>query len=347
MENKSKISLTGLTNDEIKDLITSIGEPSFRADQVRHWIYVKNASSYDDMTNVSKSLKNKLAEIAVISKTKIAQRQVSSDGTLKYLLEFEDGEKVETVLMRFDNRPNLTACISTQIGCPVKCAFCATGQRGFIRNLTPTEMVDQILTIQRDTHLKVSNVVFMGQGEPFYNYENLSKAINLLNNSMEIGSRRITVSTSGVIPQIKKFAVDFPQITLALSLHAASPEIRKQLVPLENKYPLGDIIKALKEYYDITHRRITIEYVLIKDINDDLNEAKKLNHLLKNLHCNINLIPYNKAESCPGFEPPTQHQVKMFKYIIELAGKKVTVRLKRGDDISAACGQLSGKLNNE
>ena len=345
MDTEKKIILTGLNKSKLAELFKEMKEPAYRADQIHHWIYIKNATDYDQMTNVSKGLKQKLSEIAVISATKIVQRQISKDGTIKYLLQFSDGECVETVLMRFDNRPNLTACVSTQVGCPVKCTFCATGKRGFIRNLTSTEIVDQVLTIQRDTGLAITNIVFMGQGEPLYNYESLSEAINLFNKSMDIGSRRMTISTAGVIPAIMKVAKDFPQATLAVSLHASSHDIRKQIVPLENKYHLTDLINTLEDYYQITHRRVTIEYVLIKGLNDDLNEAKKLNSILKNLHCNINLIPYNPVKECFEYEEPSSDQVKMFKYILELSGKKVTVRLKRGNDISAACGQLSGKCD--
>ncbi|MEW5819682.1 MAG: 23S rRNA (adenine(2503)-C(2))-methyltransferase RlmN, partial [Cyanobacteriota bacterium] len=297
------------------------------------------------MTNVSKGLKSKLNEISVISNTNFLQKCIAEDGTIKYLLGFPDGERVETVLMRFDNRPNLTACVSTQAGCPIKCIFCATGKLGLKRDLLSAEMVDQVMMIQRDTNIKVSNIVFMGQGEPFLNYDNLAGAIKVFNRSLDIGARKITVSTSGVIPGILKFADDFPQATLAISLHAATHETRKKLVPIENKYPIDDLVEALKKYYDKTNRRITIEYVLIKDINDDLNEAKMLNLLLKNLHCNINLIPYNPINSNSKFSEPSENQIKMFKYILELSGKKVTVRLKRGDDISAACGQLSGEYN--
>ena len=341
-------SLTGLTKEELKTLINELDEPSYRAEQLHHWLYIKSCSEFNQMINVSKSLKNKLSQFYQISSTQIIQKQVSSDGTIKYLLGFPDNQKVETVLMRFDNRPNLTACISTQIGCPINCAFCATAKQGFIRNLTTSEIIDQVLTIQRDTGLQISNIVFMGQGEPLLNYENLYNAIKLLNQSMNIGTRRITVSTSGYIPNILRLAEDFPQLTLAISLHASDPSLRKKLVPIEKQYPLNNLLLTLSEYYNKTHRRITIEYVIIKDINDNLNEAKELANLLKDLHCNINLIPYNNIDETSEikFEEPEPQQVKMFKYILELSGKKVTIRLKRGNDISAACGQLSGKYKN-
>lgn len=341
-------TLTGLTKEELNTLIKELDEPLYRAEQLHHWLYIKSCSNFDQMINVSKSLKNKISQSYQISSTEIIQKQISSDGTIKYLLGFPDNQKVETVLMRFDNRPNLTACVSTQIGCPINCAFCATAKQGFIRNLTTAEIVDQVLTIQRDTGLQISNIVFMGQGEPLLNYENLYNAIKLFNQSMNIGTRRITISTSGYIPSILKLAEDFPQLTLAISLHAASSALRQTLVPIEKKYPLIRLMETLKEYYDKTNRRLTIEYVMIKEINDSLNEAKELANLLKNLHCNINLIPYNNIDDVSEvkFEEPNYQQVKMFKYILELSGKKVTIRLKRGNDISAACGQLSGKYIN-
>lgn len=345
MTKQEKIALSGMNKEQISDLLSEMNEPSYRADQIFHWVYVKSANTFAEMTNVSKSLKVKLENRAVITSTKIVQRQMSNDGTIKYLLEFPDGNRVETVLMRFDNRPNLTACVSTQVGCSIKCIFCATGTKGFIRNLTSSEIIDQVLTIQRDTGLRITNIVFMGQGEPLLNYDNLSLAINMFNKSMEIGSRRVTVSTCGIIPYIEKIGHDFPQLTLAVSLHAGSSELRKKLIPVEHKYNINSLIEALKRYYQLTKRRITIEYVLIKDLNDSLHEAKKLNELLKDLHCNINLIPYNSIDDESGLAEPSEDQVKIFKYAIELSGKKVTVRLKRGDDISAACGQLSGEYN--
>ena len=339
----AKKVLSGLTKEELTAFIKELGEPAFRAEQLHQWLYVKNAGSFEEMTNLSKAFREILTEKTLISETKIIKRQESSDGTLKYLLEFADGERIETVLMRFDNRPNLTACVSTQVGCSVNCLFCATGKRGLIRNLSVSEIVEQILVIQRDTGLKVSNIVFMGQGEPFLNYTNLSKAIKLLNESLEIGSRRMTVSTAGIIPKIRPFGKDFPQCTLAVSLHAPNTAIRKKLLPLEEKYPIEQLIKELQAYVKDTNRRVTIEYVLLKGINDDLNHAKYLNQTLKDLHCNINLIPYNKIDDADTLDSPAEKHVKMFKYILELSGKKVTVRLKRGNDIDAACGQLSGK----
>jgi len=274
---------------------------------------------------------------------KIKVKQESSDGTLKYLLEYPDGECVETVLMRFDNRANLTACVSSQIGCAVNCSFCATGKRGFIRNLTYKEIVEQVLTIQRDTGLKVTNVVFMGQGEPLLNLENVLQAMKIFNENLQIGARRITVSTSGIIPAIEKLANLDMQSTLAISLHASNHEIRKKLMQIENKYSMPDLRNAMLKYIEKTGRRITIEYLLIKDLNDTIDCAKELVNYLSKIKCNINLIPYNPTEK-NDYQKPSQHSIMRFKSLLEQSGKKVTVRLERGADIDAACGQLRGKV---
>lgn len=336
--------LTGLTLKEIEEITDELKASKFRARQIHNWIYLKSAKSIDDMTDLSVKFREELKKIATVSNVKIKVKQESSDGTLKYLLEYPDGECVETVLMRFDNRANLTACVSSQVGCAVNCSFCATGKRGFIRNLTYKEIVEQVLTIQRDTGLKVTNVVFMGQGEPLLNLDNVLKAMELFNESFQIGARRLTVSTSGIIPQINRLAELDMQSTLALSLHAPNHEIRRKLMQIEDKYNMTDLHKALKNYVDKTGRRITIEYLLIKDLNDTIESAKELAYYLKDIKCNINLIPYNPtAEN--DYQRPSNNSIMKFKYLLEHSGKKVTVRLERGADIDAACGQLSGKAN--
>ena len=229
-------TLSGLNLEEIQKITSSLGATNFRARQIHNWIYLKSVKEIDEMTDLSLKFREELKKVAKITDVKIKVKQVSSDGTIKYLLEFPDGECVETVLMRFDNRANLTACVSSQVGCAVNCSFCATGKRGFIRNLTYKEIIEQVLTIQRDTDLKVTNVVFMGQGEPLLNLDNVLKAMEIFNENFQIGARRLTVSTSGIIPQIKKLAELDMQSTLALSLHAPNHEIRKKIMPIENKY---------------------------------------------------------------------------------------------------------------
>lgn len=337
-------NLSGLTLKEIEQITDELGATKFRARQIHNWIYLKSVKEIDEMTDLSKKFRDELKTVAQVTNIKIKVKQVSTDGTIKYLLEFPDGECVETVLMRFDNRANLTACVSSQVGCAVNCSFCATGKRGFIRNLTYKEIIEQVLTIQRDTGLKVTNVVFMGQGEPLLNLDNVLKAMEMFNENFQIGARRLTVSTSGIIPQIKKLADLDMQSTLALSLHASNHEVRKQLMQIENKYPMDELHKALKYYVEKTGRRITIEYLLIKDLNDTITSAKQLAAYLKDIKCNINLIPYNPTAK-NDYKRPSNNSIMKFKYLMEHSGKKVTVRLERGGDIDAACGQLSGKVN--
>lgn len=336
--------LSGLTQKEIEEITDKLKASKFRARQIHNWIYLKSVSSIDEMTDLSIKFREELKAIAKVSDTKVKVKQESSDGTLKYLLEYPDGECVETVLMRFDNRANLTACVSSQVGCAVNCSFCATGKRGFIRNLTYKEIIEQVLTIQRDTGLKVTNVVFMGQGEPLLNLDNVLKAMELLNEDFQIGARRLTVSTSGIIPQINKLAELDMQSTLAISLHAPNHETRKKLMQIENKYNMDDLKRALKNYVDKTGRRITIEYLLIKDLNDTVEAAKELAYYLHDIKCNINLIPYNPTAK-NDYQRPCNNSIMKFKYLLEHSGKKVTVRLERGADIDAACGQLRGKVD--
>ena len=337
--------LAGMTLGELENLMTQMGATKFRAKQIHNWIYAKSVSNIDEMTNLSKDFREQLKEIASVTDSKIKVKQVSSDGTLKYLIEYPDGECVETVLMRFDNRANLTACVSSQVGCAVNCSFCATGKGGFKRNLTYKEIIEQVLSIQRDTGLKVTNIVFMGQGEPLLNLDNVLKALELFNNDFQIGARRITISTSGIIPGIKRLADMDLQSTLAISLHAPNHKLRAELMPIENKYKIDELKDALLNYVEKTGRRITIEYILIHGFNDTPEVAKELALLLRGLKCNINLIPYNSVVE-NDYKKPSNNDIMKFKYLLEHSGKKVTVRLERGADIDAACGQLRGKKVN-
>lgn len=339
-------TLTGLSREEIEKITDALRQSKFRAQQIHNWIYLKSAKSIDDMTDLSKNFREDLKKVAKVSDVRIKTKQVSSDGTIKYLLEYPDGECVETVLMRFDNRANLTACVSSQVGCAVNCSFCATGKRGFIRNLNYKEIIEQVLTIQRDTGLKVTNIVFMGQGEPLLNLDNVLKAMEIFNDSFQIGQRRLTVSTSGIIPGINRLAEIDMQSTLAISLHAPNHELRKKLMPVEEKYNLKDLKTALKKYVEKTGRRITIEYLLIKDLNDTTEIAKQLAEYLHDIKCNINLIPYNPTAD-NDYKRPSNNSIMKFKCLLEHSGKKVTVRLERGADIDAACGQLKGKVENQ
>lgn len=333
--------LSQMNLEEIEAFCEEIKESKYRARQIYNWIYLKSVQTIDDMTDLSKKFREKIKELAEISNVQIARKQISIDGTIKFLVEYSDGEKVETVLMRFDNRTNLTACVSSQVGCTMGCAFCATGKRGFIRNLTPQEIIEQVLVIQMETGLKVTNIVFMGQGEPLLNLKNVLKAIEIFNTNFQIGIRRITVSTCGIVPKINELANIHFQPTLAVSLHSANHLIREKIMPVEKKYNLEELKKTLLSYTAQTGRRVTIEYVLIKDINDKIENAKELIHYLKDLNCNVNLIIYNPVEK-DIFQKPTKDSIYKFKYLLETAGKKVTIRLERGSDIDAACGQLKG-----
>ena len=337
--------LAGLSLNEIEKITEELHASKFRAKQIHNWIYKKSVSSIDEMTDLAKDFRETLKTKYVVTETKIKVKQVSSDGTIKYLIEYPDGECVETVLMRFDNRANLTACVSSQVGCAVNCSFCATGKRGFIRNLTYKEIIEQVLTIQRDTGLKVTNIVFMGQGEPLLNLDNVLKALNIFNTDFQIGARRITISTSGIIPKINELAESELQSTLAISLHAPNHELRAELMPIENKYPINKLKEALSAYINKSGRRITIEYIMIKGFNDTVNCAKELAQYLNDLKCNINLIPYNSVNDTK-YKKSTNDNIMKFKYILEHSGKKVTVRLERGADIDAACGQLKGRAEN-
>ena len=336
------ITLAGLRLFELEKLMEDLGATKFRAKQIHNWIYSKSVSSIDEMTNLSKDFRKELKTKALVTNTKIKLKQESIDGTIKYLIEYPDGECVETVLMRFDNRANLTACVSSQVGCAVNCSFCATGKRGFIRNLNYTEIIEQVLTIQRDTGLKVTNVVFMGQGEPLLNLDNVLKALEIFNDDFQIGARRITLSTSGIVPKIDELAKSELQSTLAISLHAPNHKLRSELMPIENKYPIDELKRSLLNYVEKTGRRITVEYILISQFNDTVECAKELAYLLKDLKCNINLIPYNSVDETK-YKKSSNNDIMRFKYLLEHSGKKVTVRLERGADIDAACGQLRGK----
>ena len=334
--------LAGLRLEELENLMDELGATKFRARQIHNWIYDKSVSSIDEMTNLAKDFREELKKRFIVTDTKIKIKQSSSDGTLKYLIEYPDGECVETVLMRFDNRANLTACVSSQVGCAVNCSFCATGKRGFIRNLTAKEIIEQVLTIQRDTGLKVTNIVFMGQGEPLLNLKNVLEALDMFNHDFQIGSRRITISTSGIIPKINKLASYELQSTLAVSLHAPNHKLRAEIMPVENKYPIEELKKSLLNYIEKTGRRITIEYIMIHGFNDTVECAKELAYFLNDLKCNINLIPYNSVEETK-YRKSSNNDIMKFKYLLEHSGKKVTVRLERGADIDAACGQLRGR----
>ncbi|MDZ4835324.1 MAG: 23S rRNA (adenine(2503)-C(2))-methyltransferase RlmN [Candidatus Melainabacteria bacterium] len=342
-DKSGRIALSGLSLAQLKAFVKSIGEPAFRADQIHSWIYAKWAGSIDEMTNLSADLRKRLNEAACVSALEIATLKVSRDGTRKYLFRLPDGKLVESVLMSFQDRDTLSACVSSQVGCAVGCTFCATGYLGFMRNLTAQEIVDQVLAIQRESGQRISNLVYMGQGEPLLNTENVIESIFTMQQSVGIGGRHITVSTSGIIPGIEQLQKENLSVTLALSLHAPDTKTREEVVPITKKYSIADLMKSLKDYVHTTGRRVTIEYVLLKDVTDRPEQAIELAELVRDIHCNINLIPYNPTYNEDGtalYDRPSREAQWKFKELAERSGKTVTIRLERGTDIEAACGQL-------
>ncbi len=341
--NMEKVVLAKYTYEKLCEYFESLGEKKFRANQVFSWIWAKNAKNFSDMTDVKKELREYLSENCQILDCKIKKRQISSDGTIKYLIEYHDGLCAEAVLMRFDNRANLSMCVSSQVGCKMGCKFCATGKNGFKRNLESYEIASQILLAQNDTDLKITNVVFMGQGEPLDNYENVLGALKIINQNLQISIRRITISTCGIVDKIYELANNELVATLAISLHFSNHNQRKEIMPIERKFDLEELKAALIEYNRKTKDRITIEYILIGGLNDSKEAALELIKYLDGIKCNINLIPYNSVNDEFDFKKPDKKDMMRFKYILESAGKKVTIRLERGADIDAACGQLAGK----
>lgn len=340
---EEKFVIAGKSLEEIEAFVTELGMTKFRAKQIYNWIYLKSVNSIDLMTDLPINAREVLKEKAVLSSVYIKDKQISRDGTIKFLFENKDGTYAEAVLMRFDNRANLTACISSQVGCPMGCDFCATAKLGFVRNLSAEEIVNQIYLIQADTGLKVTNIVYMGQGEPLLNFDNLISSINMFREYFQIGARRITISSCGIIPGIKKLAELDCQSTLAISLHAPNQKVRETIMPVAKKYDYNSLINSLKEYTQLTGRRVTIEYVLIGNVNETVEAASELAKNIAKLKCNVNLIVYNNHEKSK-YKKPEKEAVQKFKYILESSGKKVTIRLERGADIDAACGQLSAKM---
>lgn len=339
-----KPSLIGLSHEELYDLVAGMGEPKFRADQLHHWLYVKCVRSYEEMTNLKRTFRDALAERFTLDCFDVAEKQVSRDGTTKYLFRLRDGQFIESVLMYFEDRETYAICISSQVGCAVNCGFCATGKLGFKRHLSVAEIVNQYVYVQGDSGQEIRNIVFMGQGEPLLNYDSLMKGIRILNKSAEVGMRRMTISTSGIVPRIYDLAKEGMDITLAISLHAPDNATRTEIMPLNQKWPVEELMEALHHYVDTTGNRVTAEYVMLAGVNDGVAHAHALGRLLKPLKCNVNLIPYNPIGDSYGYERPSRNAVHRFKDVVTCHGKKVTIRVERGADIDAACGQLANKV---
>lgn len=333
------INLKNMELKELEEYFESIGEKKFRAKQVFQFIY-KGVTSIDEMTNLSKELREKLKKGAYISNLNIdVVQQSKQDGTKKFLFELEDGNCIESVFMKY--KYGNTLCVSSQAGCRMGCKFCASTLGGLKRNLTGGEIADEIISAQRYTGERIGHIVVMGTGEPFDNYENLSKFIHLINdkNGLNIGMRNITVSTCGIAPKIKQFAEEFPQVNLAISLHAPNDYIRSMMMPINNSYNIDELLKACKEYTEITNRRITFEYTLVDGKNDDQRSIDELANKLKGILCHVNLIPLNKVVES-GLEAPTRKHAQKVAKVLESKGIPATVRRELGADIDGACGQL-------
>ena len=344
--NMEKINLKALWIEELESFLDKLGEKKYKAKQLAKWIYNKGVTDFEEMTDLSKDLRRKLSEVAYIGKLKLTRKQVSKiDQTEKFLLELFDDKRIETVLMREKNR--VTVCISTQVGCALNCIFCATGKSGFERNLSAGEIVDQIIAVKGylKEDEKITNIVIMGMGEPLLNYENTVKAIRIIQSELglSISAKRITLSTSGIAPEIYKLADERLKIKLALSLNAPDDELRRKLMPITKKYPLSEVLEALKYYAKKNDIRITFEYVLIKDVNDSEEQALKLAKLIRGIPCKINLIPYNPIKECP-YKKPDEETLMKFRDILYPRAPAVTLRRSKGEDIQAACGQLKAGM---
>jgi 23S rRNA (adenine2503-C2)-methyltransferase len=358
MAETNKIELLGMNMAELEHFVASIGEKPYRGRQLHQWIYQKEVSSFYEMNDLPKTLRQRLSEIAQISILRVLKQRVSNDGTRKFLLELNDKKRVETVVIpqSNDKYAKYTLCISCQVGCMVGCSFCATGRSGFQRNLLAYEMVGQVLgsnrelvrRLRREGERFISNIVYMGMGEPMFNYDEVMKSIRILNdsNGFDIGQRHITISTSGEVPGILRLAKEDLQVTLAVSLHACNNQLRDKLIPMNRKYPLEQLMSALRDYIDRTNRRITFEYIMLDNINIGYKDAQDMIKLLKPFLANVNLIPYNEVKDAE-YRRPSQQKIKAFYNLLVEGGLNVTMREERGADISAACGQLAARKERQ
>ena len=332
--------------EELKEELVALGEKKYRAEQIFKWIYVDKVKEFDEMTNLPLELREKLKKEYTMCNFKILKKQESSDGTKKYLFDVLDGNAIETVLMEYHH--GKTICVSSQIGCKMGCKFCASTGAKFARSLESGEIVEQILAVEQDIADKISNVVFMGIGEPFDNYDNVMKAVKIINNQkgLNIGARHISISTSGLVPKIYQFADEKLQCTLSISLHATSDEKRSSMMPINNRYNIKELMEACKYYIEKTNKRISFEYALAKDNNDNLEDAKELVKLLKGMLCHVNLIPINKIENGAYIKSSNENIIRFRDYLNE-NGIVATIRRELGSDIDAACGQLRRKNLNK
>jgi len=348
-KSSGKPSIYSLELSELKNWLTDNGEKPFRATQIFDWLYKKRVTDFDDMTNLSKELRSKLKEHFSITTLKTIIQQTSTDGTMKFLFELSDGYSIETVLMRHDYGNSV--CVTTQVGCRIGCTFCASTLGGLKRNLEAGEIVAQVVKVQKALDQlgeRVSHVVIMGIGEPFDNFDEMLSFLKIINHNqgLNIGARHITVSTSGIIPKIYQFADENLQINFAISLHAPNSELRTKLMPINRAYKLEDLMEAVKYYTEKTGRRVTFEYGLFGGVNDQVEHAKELAHLIKDLKCHVNLIPVNYVPERDYVRTPRK-QIFRFEKALKEEGINVTIRREHGHDIDAACGQLRAKERKE
>ena len=330
------------TLSELAEMLVEFGFKKFNARQVFEWIYKKNVTEFENMSNLSKTLRAFLVENFIFSTLEVNSHQISRDGTEKFLFELEDHNLIETVLMRHDYGNSV--CVTTQLGCNIGCSFCASGLQKKIRDLQAYEIVLQVLKVANITKERVSHVVVMGIGEPFDNYDNAMKFIDIINSpyGLEIGARHITVSTSGIVPKIEQFSLEIKQVNLAISLHAPNNEIRTKLMKINKVYPIEEVIRASKDYVELTNRRITFEYLLLDHINDELKHANELSDLLRGINCYVNLIRYNNVKEF-DLKGSSEARANTFYLKLKSRGINTTLRREKGGDIDAACGQLRSK----
>jgi len=349
----SKVNLLGLSPAKLEAFFDELGEKRFRATQVLKWLHQQGASSFDEMTNISKSLRTKLAEVAEIRESEVVFEKFSTDGTRKWVIKVEGGSSVEAVLIPEGARKTL--CVSSQVGCSLDCSFCSTGKQGFNRSLSSAEIIGQIRTAIRSFgpfdpagERRVTNVVFMGMGEPLMNFNNVMDAAALMmdDNAYGLSKRRVTISTAGVVPALDKM-VGLTDVSLAISLHAPTDELRSQLVPVNKRYPIKDLLDSANRYLQsLSDKRVaTIEYTLMAGVNDQPEHARQLVKVLRQIPCKLNLIPFNPFPNS-GYERPSDDAIAVFKQIVLTSGIITTVRKTRGEDVDAACGQLVGQVDD-
>ncbi|MEA3545053.1 MAG: 23S rRNA (adenine(2503)-C(2))-methyltransferase RlmN [Thermodesulfobacteriota bacterium] len=341
---REKIDLRSLTREQLVEFLSEFGKEKYRAKQILNWIYQRHVTDFEQMTDLAKQFRSQLAERAYVSSWKPEIVETSSDGTRKYLFRLDDGESVEAVRIPMDE-DRATLCISTQVGCAMGCQFCMTGTFGLARNLRPEEIVNQVCAALQDG--PIGNIVLMGMGEPLHNLDNVVTALKIfyLDDGLGYGTRRVTLSTCGLVPEIAELSQKI-KVNLAVSLNATTDEVRNQLMPVNRRYPLSELMTACRDYVRETRQRVTFEYIVIGGVNDSIADAKRLVKLLHGVRCKVNLITYNEHDGAE-FKTPTEESIKAFQSYLLQRDIVATLRASKGQDISAACGQLKGKLEDK